>query len=189
MRSAQKQMDIAVDAADAGNRPYSGVYDRDAWPHWRDPDGNGCNARDDALISQATGNIVVKKNSRCDVISGTWRLPYSNEVHTGNSSLVQADHVIPLSYAHKHGGMDWSTDRKMAFANDPDNILIVSAKLNRQKSDSGPSLWMPPYQPYRCLYLSKFDGLMVRHGLAHTAQERRVLKKMHSACDLPPPAS
>lgn len=27
-------------------------YDRSLFPHWRDADGNGCNARDDTLIAE-----------------------------------------------------------------------------------------------------------------------------------------
>ena len=180
-------MDKAISEANAENRPFALVYNRNDWSHWDDTNNSGCDARDDALIAQADGPLSFKSNSRCDVVAGTWYLPYSGKTFTGKSSQVDADHVVPLSYAFQHQGASWSKELKQQFANDPENIIIVSAKYNRQKSDSGPSEWMPPLQSYRCEYLSRFDAVMRKYGLVHTSGELRVLKKMHAACKLPAP--
>lgn len=185
--SQHSEMDKAISEANEQQRPYSKAYDRDDWSHWDDTDNNGCNSRDDALIQQADGKLTYKGNSKCDVIAGTWYLPYSGKTYSGPSSKIDADHIIPLSFAHKNGGADWSKRKKQLFANDLQNILIVSAKLNRQKSDSGPAHWMPPLQSYRCVYLTAFDGLMTKYQLNHPPKEYRVVSRMHNACNLPAP--
>ena len=189
MTAQQSQMNRAISEANEQGRAYSRVYDRSEWPHWEDPDNNGCDARDDALLTQADGPVTLKKGSRCDVIAGTWYLPYSGETYTGPSRGLDADHVTPLSFAFKHGGADWSRQKKLLFANDPENIIIVSAKYNRQKSDSGPTEWMPPLQTYRCNYLTRFDAIMKKYQLKHTSSELRILKRMHNACQIPAPYS
>lgn len=187
MTAQQSQMNKAISEANEQGRAYSRIYDRNEWPHWEDPDNNGCDSRKDALIAQADGPVTLKKGSRCDVIAGTWYLPYSGETYTGPSRELDADHLIPLSFAFKHGGADWNHQKKLLFSNDPDNITIASAKYNRQKSDSGPSSWMPPLQSYRCEYLSRFDDVMKKYQLKHTASELRILKRMHNACQIPAP--
>lgn len=187
LNATVSSMDKAISEANEENRPYSLVYNRRDWSHWDDINDSGCDARDDALIAQADGPLSFKGNSVCDVVAGTWYLPYSGTTFTGKSREVDADHVVPLSYAFKHQGASWSKERKQQFANDPDNIIIVSAKYNRQKSDAGPSEWMPPLQAYRCEYLSRFDAVMRKYNLVHTAGELRVLRKMHAACQLPAP--
>ena len=58
----------------------------------------------------------------CRVVSGLWNLPYSGG-STTSASQIDIDHIIPLKWAHGHGGDRWSSERKKAFANDPDNLL------------------------------------------------------------------
>lgn len=187
MASQHSKMDKAISEANEQQRPFSKIYDRDEWSHWDDTDNNGCNSRDDALIQQADGKLIYRGTSKCDVIAGTWYLPYSGKTYTGPSRKIDADHIIPLSFAHKNGGAMWSKKKKQMFANDLENILIVSARLNRQKSDSGPAEWMPPLQSYRCKYLSTFDGLMAKYQLSYPKKDYRVVSKMHNACSLPAP--
>jgi len=38
----------------------------------------------------------------------------------------------------------------VAFANDPDNLLAVSAHANEDKSDSGPGEWLAPNEAFDC---------------------------------------
>ena len=122
--SSSSQMDKAISEANSEGRAYSLIYTRKDWPHWKDPDNNGCDARQDALISQADGPITFKQDSHCAVISGTWVLPYSGETYTGLSRHLHADHIVPLSYAHSHGGASFTKEQKLQFANDPENLLM-----------------------------------------------------------------
>ncbi|MDC9603219.1 DUF1524 domain-containing protein, partial [Pseudoalteromonas sp. GABNS16G] len=111
-------------------RPASG-YSRSKFGYgWKDVDGNGYDARADALISQSTGAIVFDPDNPKRVARGRWIVPYSGKIIT-NASETDADHVVPLNFAWRHGADKWSDDRRVQFANDPRNILITSASHNR----------------------------------------------------------
>jgi hypothetical protein len=56
---------------------------------------------------------------------------------------VDVDHVVPLKWAHDHGGGEWSREKKKRFANDPLNLLVVHDRINRIKGAKGIDKWMP----------------------------------------------
>ena len=91
-------------------------------------------------------------------------------------------HFFMLSFAHGHGGDKWSRKHKKQFANDLDNLLLVSASLNRQKGAKGPSEWLPPHHQYRCKYIAKFNAVMSTYGLSYISSEQRIVNSMIKAC-------
>lgn len=40
--------------------------------------------------------------------------------------------------------------RRVAFANDPLNLLSVDAQINRAKGDGDAATWLPPTKRFRC---------------------------------------
>lgn len=117
-------------------------YSRSKFGHgWADVDHDGQNTRQEVLISQNTGNLVFSDNGR--VTRGRWVSMYSGEVIV-DASKVDIDHVVPLSWAWKHGATAWSQSKREQFANDERNLVAVEASLNRQKGDKGPDEWLPP---------------------------------------------
>lgn len=115
------------------------------------------------------------------MLSGAWFDPYGGETWYKAGDL-DVDHIVPLQYAHEHGAANWPESRKQEFANDLDNWLPVAASLNRSKGAKGPTEWMPPRHEYRCEYLARFDGIMVKYGLNYPSSELRVVKRMRKAC-------
>lgn len=110
-------------------------YDRSSFSHWRDPDRNGCDARNDILRRDLT-NLVIKSDSNgCKVLGGVLPDPYSgkNIDFVFGASLVDIDHVVALSNAWQTGAFQFTDEIRLQFANDPLNLLAVSASLNRQK--------------------------------------------------------
>jgi len=79
------------------------TYDRDDWPHWKDFDGDCQNTRHELLIAESLWNVTFTSESNCTTNTGIWVGPYTGEVFTFASD-VDIDHVIPLKYAHDHGG-------------------------------------------------------------------------------------
>ena len=76
-------------------------YDRSSFSHWRDPDRNGCDARNDTLRRDLT-NLVIKSDSNgCKVLGGVLADPYSgkNIDFVFGASLIDIDHVVALSNA------------------------------------------------------------------------------------------
>jgi len=170
----------AMKEAQAEGRDYIQVYDRDAYRHWIDKDGDCVDERHELLIDTSTTRVSFTDSSQCLVSSGRWYDPYTARAYTDASDL-HIDHIVSLSYAHQRGAHAWSPDRKERFANDRDNLLAVESGTNQQ-SDRGPSEWLPPNKQYRCEFLAKFDAVMDKYGLPYLSGERRVINRMKTAC-------
>lgn len=138
-------------------------YDRSAFGSWKDFDGDCQNTRHEMLISQAQESPFMSSDN-CHVLSGLWKDPYSGQIFNDPKKL-DVDHIVPLKWAHDAGASAWSREQKKRFANDPRNLLVVSAKLNRQKGAFGPENWMPPNSEYRCDYVLTFYKLARSYDL------------------------
>lgn len=130
------------------------TYDRAEFGSWIDLDGDCQNTRHEILIQQSLSNLLLSNNG-CFVKGGDWIDPYSGKRFQDPTQL-DIDHIVSLKWAHGAGAYKWSDNRKQMFANDPQNLLAVSAKLNRQKGADAPSDWMPPNQAFRCEYVIRF---------------------------------
>lgn len=151
-------------------------YERSEWKHWT---GTPCDTRETALAEQ--GQDVVQDPSNCKVLSGTWIDPYSGDTFTSASDL-DLDHVIPLGYVAKHGGQDWSAEKKQQFANDRTQLLAVSAKENRSKSDKGPEKYMPPQRDFHCSYSKIWVSTATKYDISVTEGDKRALKAGLQKC-------
>lgn len=166
-----------------GKAPKTG-YSRSAFSHWRDPDRNGCDARND-ILKRDLINLVFKENTdECKVISGLLNDPFSATQipFTLGRSEVDIDHLVALSHAWQVGAFQWSDVKRLEFANDPLNLLAVSARLNRQKGDGDAATWLPPAKPYRCAYVSRQVVVKVKYGLWVTRAEKSAIERVLSTC-------
>lgn len=136
-------------------------YNRSEWKHWSDLDNNGCNTREDKLIESGTN---VKTGEGCKILSGNWVESYAGKSYS-DSSKMDLDHVVPLSYAAKQGAQVWDKSKKEQFANDVKNLVLADASENRSKGDKGPSEYLPPNKDYQCSYVSSFTKVIVSYGL------------------------
>jgi hypothetical protein len=162
-------------------RPFSYVYNRSDWKHWTDVDGDCMNTRHEILADQADGRIKLSPNG-CYVSTGLWNDPFSGKQLTRASDL-DVDHVIPLKWAHDHGGGAWSAAKKERFANDPINLLAVDDGLNQKKGAKGPDEWLPPNKDFRCEYISIWHRVVQSYPeLIFLPKEKRVFDKQLDAC-------
>lgn len=157
--------------------PIEVEYDRSEWKHWT---GSPCNAREMTLIRD--GVNVESDPTNCKIISGEWTTPYNNSVIT-DSSKIDIDHVIPLSFAARHGGNDWSLELKEQFANDLDQLLATSATENRSKGDKGPGSYMPPEKDFHCTYSKIWVATAKNYELTITEKDYKALEKGLKTCD------
>ena len=148
---------------------YSTLYDRDDWGGWIDADGDCQNTRAEILIRDSQTKVSF---DGCRVVSGLWKLPYSGG-STTSASQIDIDHIIPLKWAHGHGGDRWSDARKKAFANDPENLMATSSSANRSKGAKGPDEWMPAIN--KCRYAQRWEGLIEKYGLLITTGEMEAI--------------
>ena len=166
-----------------GKAPKTG-YSRSSFSHWRDPDRNGCDARNDMLKRDLTNLVFKEKTDDCKVIGGVLNDPYSGtaiEFIFGKSD-VDIDHVVALSHAWQVGAFQWSDTKRLEFANDPTNLLAVSARLNRQKGDADAATWLPPAKSYRCAYVSRQVVVKVKYGLWITSAEKDAIERVLASC-------
>lgn len=161
--------------------PISFIYKREDWKHWIDADGDCMNTRHEILKAQSIGEVKLSPDG-CYVSSGTWPDPYSGKDYTRASDL-DIDHVIPLKWAHEHGGANWAAQKKERFANDPRNLLAVDDALNQSKGAKGPTDWIPPNHAYRCQYLSHWQQVLELYpSLKMTLKENSTFERQLSAC-------
>ena len=166
-----------------GRAPKTG-YTRSQFPHWSDPDRNGCDARNDILKRDLT-NITYKSGTRdCKVIAGQLLDPFSGKVITFSTTkvVIDIDHVVSLSNAWQTGAAYFDKNTRLLIANDPINLLAVDAKLNRQKGDGDAATWLPPNKSFRCEYVAKQVAVKTKYQLWVTASEKSAIKEVLQSC-------
>ena len=166
-----------------GRAPKTG-YARSQFPHWSDPDRNGCDARNDTLKRDLT-NITYKVGTRdCKVIAGQLLDPFSGKVITFSTTkvVIDIDHVVALSNAWQTGAAYFDKGKRTQIANDPLNLLAVDSKLNRQKGDGDAATWLPPSKAFRCEYVARQVAVKAKYGLWVTKPEKVAIDKILSTC-------
>lgn len=174
-------IDRAEKEAIEEGRAFVSLYNRDDWEHWTDDDGDCQTVRHELLISTSKRDVTFTRRDQCIVKTGLWVGLYSAKSFT-NASELQIDHVVPLKWAHGHGGATWSKEKKRRFANDPINLLAVQGTLNQSKGAKGPDEWLPPNHPYRCQYIVHFNRVVEHYGLAYIPSEKRIVDRLVKAC-------
>lgn len=152
---------------------------------WTDPDGNGCDARNDALHS-AMDNVRVNRD-RCRVESGELADPYSGQRVTfrkgpDTSDRVQIDHVVALYNAWRTGAQDLSARERIALSNDPLNLQPTLDWVNDAKASSDASQWLPPNEAYRCTYVERQIAVKSKYHLWVTEGEHRAMLDVLATC-------
>ena len=166
-----------------GRAPKTG-YTRSQFPHWSDPDRNGCDARNDILKRDLT-DITFKVGTRdCKVIAGQLLDPFSGKVITFSTTkvVIDIDHVVALSNAWQTGAAYFDKNTRLLIANDPINLLAVDAKLNRQKGDGDAATWLPPNKSFRCEYVARQVAVKAKYKLWVTEPEKVAITKILSNC-------
>jgi hypothetical protein len=170
-----------------GRAPKTG-YDRDAlFGDWADPDGNGCDARNDVLARDLTNKVFGTGSDRCLVLSGTLIDPYSGKKidfmrGQGTSTLVPIDHVVAVSDAWQKGAFKWDATKRINFYNDPLNLMATQRSLNSQKKDGDAATWLPPLKSYRCAYVAQQIAVKAKYGIWVTKAEKEAMVRILSAC-------
>ena len=155
------------------------AYRRSEWPHWQDRDQDCQNTRAEVLIEESLIQVTLSPDG-CRVIAGQWLDPYGGEVYTDPRQL-DIDHVVPLGAAHRMGGWRWSRVRKAEYANDlsdPEHLIAVSARMNRQKGDRGPAAWLPPRTRSQCRYVRAWQAITSRWALTVSPADSSAMQQL-----------
>jgi hypothetical protein len=170
-----------------GRAPKTGYERSQFGPAWSDVDRNGCDTRNDILNRDLTSIVYKSGTHDCVVLSGTLSDPYSGEKISfirgvGSSMEVQIDHVVALSNAWQTGAFKLTYEKRLAFANDPMNLLAVKGRLNSQKGDGDAATWLPPLKGIRCAYVAQQIVVKAKYGLWITPPEKAAMAGLLSKC-------
>ena len=78
-------------------------YNRSDWNHWIDADNDCQDTRHELLVRESLEPVAFNTTSQCRVVTGLWYGNYLGVV-LDQSSDLDLDHIIPLKWAHEHGG-------------------------------------------------------------------------------------
>lgn len=168
-------------------------YSRAAWPHWQtvEVDGLRCSVRVHVLRRDALRktrspipDVDTTDEDPCLILGGMWVDRYTGQV-IGDPQGLDVDHLVPLGYAHRHGGAAWSRERKMAYANQLGyrwHLLAVSASENRRKGDQGPDTYVPPDRAFHCQYGEAWATVLIVEGLTPDGATRDAIRRLVATC-------
>jgi len=159
-------------------------YVRALFEHWRDIDGDGCDAREQVLKRDSV-TLPQVDPYKCKVIAGDWVSPYDG-ARWSDPTDIDIDHVVALKEAWDSGAWGWSAATRNAYANDTTDrrtLLAVTDNVNQQKSDKDPSNWVPPLKSYLCTYLGNWISIKARWNLSMDQSEwGRIKNLLNSSC-------
>jgi hypothetical protein len=151
---------------------------------WIDVDGNGCDTRND-ILRRDFEDII--REDGCTIKEGIIDDPYTGDtIHfvrgRGTSLAVQIDHIVALSDAWKTGATKWSQDKRIAFANDPLNLVAVDGPTNAAKGDDDAAWWLPPRRKVWCWYVAHQVSIKYEYGLWVTPDEKVAMTEVLTTC-------
>ena len=176
VRTAVVYEDLALlDALRVAPEAESGSYERSAFPHWDDVDGDGCDTRCEVLTSQRLPD-------------GSWFSEWDGATEV-DSSLVHVDHVVALAEAWRSGAHGWSAAARDEFADDRANLLAVTAASNLRKGDEDAASWFPSRHEANCLWARTTVLVKGEWDLSVDAAERDALRNLLTSCGAAPPTT
>ncbi|WP_417364556.1 HNH endonuclease family protein [Glutamicibacter arilaitensis] len=185
--SYAESLELLNEVAVKGRAPKTG-YERSKFgKRWKDPDRNGCDARNDILARDLV-NVTYKSASRpCVVLSGTFDDPYTGKTiqfqrGQQTSTAVQIDHVVALSDSWQKGAQRWDAETRLEFANDPLNLLASDGPTNASKGDKDAASWLPPNKSFRCAYVSRQTQVKAKYDVWMTKAEHAKIKDILTSC-------
>jgi len=144
---------------------------------WADTDGDGCRTRCEVLERDRRAGLAGLAN-------GGWLSAYDGYT-TDDPTELDIDHVVALDEAWRSGAGAWTRRRRVAFANnldDPLALTAVTAASNRSKGSKDPAHWQPSNRDDWCSYAEAWVGVKLAWGLPADPAEVRSLTNMARGC-------
>lgn len=154
------------------------VYKRKRFGSWLDQDSDCKNTRVELLERRSLSIPIFQ--GKCRVVHGKWRDFYSG-LYINNSSDIEIDHVVPLENAWRTGANKWSREKRLKFANDPDNLVITTVRTNRKKSNLSPLDFSISNNEIYCSTIRKWLTIKAKYNLRINPKIR--LKYIETGCD------
>ena len=155
-------------------------YNEDDWSFEEDFAGDCQSSRQEMLIRTSRTEVKYSNPRNCVVRTGEWLDDYTGEVFT-IAVQIDIDHVIPRMYAHTHGGDRWMPEKKLMFANDPLNMMLVEKREIRRKRDRGPNRYLPRGE-FRCAYVQLWEAIAEKYDLQLESRDVSAIGRIKKDC-------
>lgn len=150
---------------------------------------DGCDMRNRILARDLTSvsYLPTMEPIVCKVESGVLNDPYTGKTiqfirGAETSDDIQIDHVVALSDAWQKGAQQLTPDERIAFANDPLELLAVDGAANQAKSDGDAATWLPQNKSYRCTYVARQIAIKKKYRLWVTRSEYDAMARVLQDC-------
>jgi len=155
-------------------------FNEDDWSYEEDFDGDCQSTRQEILVLTSRVDVRYTNPRNCVVRTGEWLDEYTGELFKVAVKL-EVDHIIPRMYAHTHGGDRWTPEKKLAFANDPLNIMLVERREIRRKRDRGPSRYLPRAE-FQCEYINLWNQISEKYDLQLSTNDKSTISRLNADC-------
>lgn len=138
---------------------------------------NGCNTRDYVMAVSYDQPSCMQRYSAWSTTSGgkdSIKDPYTGKPLPPKD--VEVDHLYPISAAWDMGANTWPAEKRLAFYNDPDNLVVTASEVNQAKKDMLPAEWMPPRAASRCAYSKQLAKVANKYDLPLSRADAAVMK-------------
>lgn len=140
-----------------------------------------------------TRNIILNRDltdvtlTGCKVATGKLTDPYTGKLidfqrGPEGSTLIQIDHVVALSNAWQTGAQLLTLQQRIAFANDPLELLAVDGNANQAKGDGDAATWLPANKAFRCQYVARQIAVKAKYQLWVTQAEKDAMQRVLGEC-------
>ena len=155
-------------------------FNEDDWSYEEDFDGDCQSTRQEILVLTSRVDVRYTNPRNCVVRTGEWLDEYTGELFKVAVKL-EVDHIIPRMYTHTHGGDRWTPEKKLTFANDPLNIMLVERREIRRKRDRGPSRYLPRAE-FQCEYINLWNQISEKYDLQLSTTDRSTISRLNADC-------
>lgn len=147
-------------------------FDHRMWPRWLDVDRNCQKENHQAMAEASLINVRYENGDQCRAVtSGQWQDPYTGRKFN-KVDQVEVDDLVSLHEAHSFGGLAWPRNKRALFANNPNNLIVVSREYKEHRAGRPASEWMPADESYWCEYIVKRELIARKFELHFPSHER-----------------
>ncbi|WP_349826759.1 HNH endonuclease family protein [Brevibacterium litoralis] len=87
-----------------------------------------------------------------------------------------------MSNAWQTGAQALAEEERVAFANDPLNLLAVDGPANQQKGAGDAATWLPANRAFRCEYVARQVAVKHAYDLWVTPPEHAAIERILTDC-------
>lgn len=173
------------------SQPKKVAFYENKWPHFISEDNPCWSTKNQVMYEDKVNdnkfvmlnsyrNVTSNLKNACSIKTGVWIDSYTGQ--TINLSSSTLDYVIPLSYANSMGGNNWTLSKRTKFANDKDNLVVVSNKSKKARNEKDLNDWQPKNGTARCNIAKRFVTVASKYALSIKGNDKTALSEQIASC-------